>query len=125
MRSGCSRPWTRRTAPCGFPVCRRGFRERPAASRARPRSWVPTPTKCSTNSDWRGSTVDFDMGQDAAALRRTLRDLVKTHVPEHFLGAFTDNPEDLAVAQRFCRTLAEQGLLCMSWPKEFGGSGSS
>jgi alkylation response protein AidB-like acyl-CoA dehydrogenase len=65
------------------------------------------------------------MGERATQLRGTLRDLVKAHVPEHFLGAFTDNPEDLAAAQRFCRTLAERGLLCMSWPEEFGGSDAS
>lgn len=65
------------------------------------------------------------MGQQADALRQELRDLVKANVPEHYLGAFTDNPEDLAIAQRFCRTLAERELLCLSWPKEFGGGGAS
>jgi alkylation response protein AidB-like acyl-CoA dehydrogenase len=69
--------------------------------------------------------VDFDMGDNATQLRRTLRGLIKTHVPDDFLGAFTDDPADLVVAQRFCRTLAEQGLLCMSWPEEFGGRGAS
>ena len=65
------------------------------------------------------------MGQNAAQLRRTLRELVKAHVPDDFLGAFTDDPADLEVAQQFCRTLAEQGLLCMSWPQEFGGRDAS
>ena len=69
--------------------------------------------------------MDFDMGENATRLRRTLRDLIKTHVPGDFLGAFTDDPADLEVAQRFCRTLAEQGLLCMSWPAEFGGRDAS
>jgi alkylation response protein AidB-like acyl-CoA dehydrogenase len=69
--------------------------------------------------------VDFDMGENATRLRRTLRDLIKTHVPGDFLGAFTDDPADLEVAQQFCRTLAEQGLLCMSWPSEFGGRDAS
>ena len=69
--------------------------------------------------------VDFDMGQGAARLRRELRELVKTHMPSDFLGAFTDDPADLEAAQRFCRTLAEQGLLCMSWPEEFGGRDAS
>jgi len=69
--------------------------------------------------------VDFDMGDNATQLRRTLRGLIKTHVPDDFLGAFTDDPADLEVAQRFCRTLAEQGLLCMSWPEEFGGRDAS
>jgi len=65
------------------------------------------------------------MGADATALRQQLRDLVKEHVPEDFLGAFTDDPADLAVAQRFCRVLAEQELLCLAWPEEFGGRGAS
>lgn len=65
------------------------------------------------------------MGADATALRQQLRDLVKEHVPEDFLGAFTDDPADLAVAQRFCRVLAERELLCLAWPQEFGGRGAS
>ncbi|GLP80187.1 acyl-CoA dehydrogenase family protein [Mycobacterium antarcticum] len=69
--------------------------------------------------------MDFEMGRDADNLRRQLRDLVKAHVPEDFLGAFTDDPADLEVAQDFCHLLADRGLLCMSWPPEFGGRGSS
>src|SRR6202790_4176761 len=64
------------------------------------------------------------MGDKATQLRGELRELVKTHVPHDFLGAFTDDPADLATAQRFCRVLAEQGLLCMSWPEQFGGRGA-
>ena len=69
--------------------------------------------------------MDFDMGPAADALRTELRDLVKAHVPEGFLGAFTDDPADLEVAQQFCRTMAERDLLCMAWPPEFGGRGAS
>jgi alkylation response protein AidB-like acyl-CoA dehydrogenase len=69
--------------------------------------------------------VDFEMSREATDLRRDLRDLVQAHVPADFLGAFTDDPADLEVAQKFCRLLAERGLLCMSWPEEFGGRGSS
>lgn len=65
------------------------------------------------------------MGGDAEALRKQLRGLVATHVPDDFLGAFTDDPADLELAQSFCRLLADEGLLCMSWPREFGGRGSS
>jgi alkylation response protein AidB-like acyl-CoA dehydrogenase len=69
--------------------------------------------------------MDFEMGRKAADLRRGLRELVKAHVPEHYLGAFTDNPADLETAQQFCRTLAERNLLCLAWPEEFGGGGAS
>ena len=65
------------------------------------------------------------MGPRAAELRSELRELVKTHVPEGFLGAFTDNPADLETAQRFCRTLADRDLLCLAWPEEFGGGAAS
>ena len=69
--------------------------------------------------------MDFEMGEKAADLRRELRELVKDNVPEHFLGAFTDNPADLETAQRFCRLLAERELLCLAWPKAFGGGEAS
>jgi alkylation response protein AidB-like acyl-CoA dehydrogenase len=65
------------------------------------------------------------MGDAAAALRAELRGLVAEHVPGDFLGAFTDDPADLQTAQRFCRVLAERGLLCLAWPEEFGGRGGS
>jgi alkylation response protein AidB-like acyl-CoA dehydrogenase len=69
--------------------------------------------------------MDFDMGKGVAALRSDLRKLLKEHVPPDFLGAFTDDPADLEVAQRFCRLLAEQELLCIAWPEEWGGRGAS
>lgn len=69
--------------------------------------------------------MDFDMGKRAGDLRAELRALVDEHVPEHFLGAFTDDPADLETAQQFCRTLAERNLLCLAWPEEFGGGGAS
>src|SRR5215472_8246523 len=69
--------------------------------------------------------MDFTMGPAATALRADLRTLISQHVPRDYLGAFTDDPADLAIAQRFCATLAEQGLLCLAWPEEFGGRGAS
>jgi alkylation response protein AidB-like acyl-CoA dehydrogenase len=69
--------------------------------------------------------MDFDLGEAATALRGELRGLIAEQIPADFLGAFTDDPADLDVAQRFCRTLAQRHLLCMSWPGEFGGGDSS
>jgi alkylation response protein AidB-like acyl-CoA dehydrogenase len=69
--------------------------------------------------------VDFRMGAAAAAVRDELRGLVADELPADFLGAFTDDPADLAAAQRFCRILADRGLLCMAWPEQFGGRGAS
>lgn len=65
------------------------------------------------------------MGKAATELRGELRQLVAEHVPADFLGAFTDDPAGLEVAQRFCGVLAERDLLCLAWPEEFGGRGAS
>lgn len=70
-------------------------------------------------------TLDYDMGPGASALRQELRHLIEGQIPPDFLGAFTDDPADLAVTQEFCRTLAARGLLCLAWPEEFGGRGAS
>ena len=69
--------------------------------------------------------MDFDLGEQAAELRARLRDLIATHIADDFLGAFTDDPADLEVTQRFCKLLADEGLLTITWPAEFGGGGGS
>jgi alkylation response protein AidB-like acyl-CoA dehydrogenase len=69
--------------------------------------------------------MDYDLGEHASQLRGRLRKLISEEIPPGFLGAFTDDPADLAVTQRFCHRLAEEGLLTWAWPKEFGGSGGS
>ena len=69
--------------------------------------------------------MDFDLGEQASALRSRLRELIATHIAEDYLGAFTSDPADLAVAQRFCKTLADEGLLTIAWPTEYGGGGGS
>jgi len=69
--------------------------------------------------------MDFDLGEDAAALRARLRELIAAHIADDYLGAFTYDPADLDVAQRFCKTLADEGLLTVSWPVEYGGGGGS
>src|ERR1700730_7913885 len=104
----CSKPWTHRTARCAFQVCRRGFRGHRAGSPGRRRSWAQTLPTCWEESarppwkqnpplggDRRACRVEFDMGEKATQLRGELRDLVKSHVPADFLGAFTDDPADL------------------------------
>jgi alkylation response protein AidB-like acyl-CoA dehydrogenase len=69
--------------------------------------------------------VDFADTAAEAALRAELRTLMDERLPADFLGAFTDDPGDLAVAQDFCRALGERGLLMLSWPEELGGRGST
>ncbi len=53
--------------------------------------------------------MDYEFSADAEQLRERLRDLIAGHIPPDFLGAFTDDPNDLETAQRFCRLLAEEG----------------
>lgn len=69
--------------------------------------------------------MDFDLGEQAAELRGRLRALIAANIAEDYLGAFTDDPADLDVAQRFCKTLADAGLLTIAWPTEYGGGGGS
>src|ERR1700733_12301950 len=70
-------------------------------------------------------TMDYDLGADAVELRKRLRGLIATHIPEGFLGACTDDPKDLATTESFCKLLASDGLLALAWPKEHGGGGGS
>jgi len=71
------------------------------------------------------ATMDYDLGDDAGALRNRLRELISTHIPADFLGACTDDPRDLAATEAFCKLLADEGLLALAWPKEHGGGGGS
>jgi alkylation response protein AidB-like acyl-CoA dehydrogenase len=71
------------------------------------------------------TTMDYDLGEDAATLRTRLRTLIRDHLPAGFLGAFTNDPQDLATTEAFCKLLASEGLLTLAWPKEHGGGGGS
>ncbi len=69
--------------------------------------------------------MDYQFGQEGDQLRSDLRQLIAERIPAGFLGAFTDDPEDLAITQRFCKELAARGLLTLSWPEEYGGRAGS
>jgi alkylation response protein AidB-like acyl-CoA dehydrogenase len=69
--------------------------------------------------------LDYEFGEEGNQLRSLLRELIHERIPPGFLGAFTDDPEDLAITQRFCKELAARGLLTLSWPEEFGGQAGS
>ncbi|MCR1785064.1 acyl-CoA dehydrogenase family protein [Nocardioides carbamazepini] len=66
--------------------------------------------------------IPYGHMEERAGLRSRLRGLMAEHLPEHFHGAFTDDPDDFAVSQQFCKTLGSEGLLAISWPREDGGS---
>lgn len=69
--------------------------------------------------------MDYGFGEQADDLRTRLRALIAEEIPAGWLGAFSDDPADLALAQRFCRRLADEGLLTLSWPEEYGGEDGS
>ncbi len=69
--------------------------------------------------------MDYRFDPGAEQLRRRLRELIDAFFPEDFLGAFTEDPANLALTQQFCKILAAEGLLAISWPTEFGGGGAS
>jgi alkylation response protein AidB-like acyl-CoA dehydrogenase len=58
---------------------------------------------------------------EAVALRARIRALIDTHLPKDWLGPFTKDPADLAISNRFCEILAEEGLLVPNWPDRYGG----
>ncbi len=69
--------------------------------------------------------MDYELGPDAGELRQRLRKLIANHIPDGFLGACTDDPQDLAATESFCKLLASEGLLALAWPEEHGGGGCS
>jgi alkylation response protein AidB-like acyl-CoA dehydrogenase len=70
-------------------------------------------------------TPEFDIGDDARALRARLRDLIDEEIPSWFRGPFVDDERAHEVVRRFCATLANQQLLTMDWPREYGGTDAS
>ena len=69
--------------------------------------------------------MDYELGADADALRTRLRALIREYIPADFLGAFSDDPQDVELTQTFCKVLADEGLLCLTWPKDYGGAAGS
>lgn len=68
--------------------------------------------------------LDYRESDSVTRLREDLRALISEHIPPGFLGAFTPDPEDFALTERFSRELGRQRLLAAAWPPEFGGAGA-
>ncbi len=66
--------------------------------------------------------LDYAEPERVTALREELRGLVHDLVPDTFLGAFTPEPADFELTERFCRELGRRHLLVMAWPSEYGGT---
>lgn len=69
--------------------------------------------------------MDFELGERADALRIRLRELLAEMLPEDWSGPFSNDPDVRAVAGKVCERLAEERLLTMDWPPEYGGSGAT
>lgn len=65
--------------------------------------------------------VPYGELERTTGLREDLRALIDTHLPEGFLGGFTDDPRDFQTTQAFSRMLGDQRLLALAWPSELGG----
>jgi alkylation response protein AidB-like acyl-CoA dehydrogenase len=71
--------------------------------------------------------VDPRHGPDADAFRDRIRKILADRLPPGWagIGAIADRDEADAFVQSWRETLAEHGLLGVSWPKEYGGAGLS
>ncbi len=69
--------------------------------------------------------MDFTFSAQAEDLRTRLRSMIDERLPPGFLGAFTDDPADLAITIAFCHALADAGELVLAWPSAYGGADGS
>jgi alkylation response protein AidB-like acyl-CoA dehydrogenase len=69
--------------------------------------------------------MTFTEDESVRELRRRLRRMIDEDLPKGFRGAFVPGTEGQEAANEFCRRLAEENLLTMSWPREFGGEDAS
>jgi alkylation response protein AidB-like acyl-CoA dehydrogenase len=69
--------------------------------------------------------MDFELGERADALRLRLRELIAEMLPEDWSGPFSDDPDVRAISGKVCERLAEERLLTIDWPPEYGGSGAT
>jgi hypothetical protein len=64
--------------------------------------------------------MDFDQGERVSQLRERLRVLIAQHMPDWYHGPFKDDAA-VEATERFCRVLADEHLLTIDWPQEWGG----
>src|SRR5688500_1050613 len=66
--------------------------------------------------------LDLDLGAEARSLRARLRALLAEELPADWITSFSLAPDVQAVVSRICRRLADDDLLTLSWPAEYGGA---
>jgi alkylation response protein AidB-like acyl-CoA dehydrogenase len=69
--------------------------------------------------------MTFADDESVRELRHRLRRMIDEDLPKGFKGAFVEGTAGQEAANAFCRRLAEENLLTMSWPREFGGADAS
>ena len=69
--------------------------------------------------------MTFGDDDSVRELRARLRRMIEEDLPADFRGAFIEGDEGQRIANEFCRRLAEEDLLTLSWPREFGGADGS
>jgi alkylation response protein AidB-like acyl-CoA dehydrogenase len=68
--------------------------------------------------------VDVDYPPEAEAFRMRIRAFLAEQLPADWPGAGALPPDERrAFARRWRHTLADRGLVAVSWPKEYGGAG--
>ncbi|MCM3920586.1 acyl-CoA dehydrogenase family protein [Frankia sp. AiPs1] len=65
--------------------------------------------------------MDFEFTEDDRAFGRRFADLLDEKLPADWQGFFAEDREALAFTREFCRDLGRDGLLTVSWPREYGG----
>ena len=71
--------------------------------------------------------MDPRHGPEADAFRVRIRELIAEQLPEGWrgIGAIASRQEADAFVEKWRRTLADNGLLGVAWPREYGGGGFS
>lgn len=69
--------------------------------------------------------MDYTFDEPDRNLRVRLRERISDAFPDGFPTITVDDPRPLEASHEFCRQLGEDGLLTLSWPKEYGGEDAS
>jgi alkylation response protein AidB-like acyl-CoA dehydrogenase len=71
--------------------------------------------------------MDFSWSEEETALRTELRTYIEDHLMPDWSFFERDMPTPARIEDviRFCKGLAERGLLVPAWPREYGGQGAS
>jgi alkylation response protein AidB-like acyl-CoA dehydrogenase len=71
--------------------------------------------------------MDFSWSEEETALRTELHTYIDDHLMPGWSFFERDMPTPARIEDviRFCKDLAERGLLVAAWPREYGGQGAS